>query len=75
MMKATQFLHSLGQSLWLNNITRSLLDDGTLKDYLDELSVSSDAASATTFRHSDGTPARPSRHAIMSVGQATPFLT
>jgi transaldolase len=30
-MKATQSLHDLGQSLWLDNITRDLLDTGTLK--------------------------------------------
>src|SRR6185437_15432116 len=38
-MKATQQLHNLGQSLWLDNITRSLLDDGTLARYIAELSV------------------------------------
>ncbi len=36
-MKATQALHDLGQSLWLDNITRDLLDNGTLKSYIDEL--------------------------------------
>ena len=38
-MKATQELHDLGQSLWLDNITRDLLDKGTLKRYIDEFSV------------------------------------
>ena len=38
-MKATQMLHDLGQSLWLDNITRDLLTSGTLKRYIDELSV------------------------------------
>ena len=38
-MKATQLLHDLGQSIWLDNITRDLLDSGTLKRYIDELSV------------------------------------
>ena len=38
-MKATQLLHNLGQSLWLDNITRDLLETGTLKRYIDELSV------------------------------------
>ena len=38
-MKATQKLHDLGQSLWLDNITRDLLNSGTLKRYIDELSV------------------------------------
>ena len=38
-MKATQTLHDLGQSLWLDNIARDLLNSGTLKRYLGELSV------------------------------------
>jgi hypothetical protein len=38
-IKATQLLHDLGQSLWLDNITRDLLDSGTLQLYIDELSV------------------------------------
>ncbi|MDP9065431.1 MAG: transaldolase, partial [Pseudomonadota bacterium] len=38
-MKATQRLHDLGQSLWLDNITRDMLNDGTLQRYIAELSV------------------------------------
>ena len=38
-MTATERLHDLGQSLWLDNITRDLLDSGTLHRYIDELSV------------------------------------
>ena len=38
-MKATQVLRDLGQSLWLDNITRSLLRTGVLRRYVDELSV------------------------------------
>ena len=38
-MKATQLLHNLGQSLWLDNITRDLLNNGKLGSYIDELSV------------------------------------
>jgi len=38
-MKATTSLHDLGQSLWLDNITRELLQSGTLKRYIDEFSV------------------------------------
>jgi hypothetical protein len=37
-MKATHLLHNLGQSLWLDNITRDLINSGTLKRYIDELS-------------------------------------
>lgn len=36
-MKATELLHNLGQSLWLDNITRDLLDDGTLNRHIGEL--------------------------------------
>jgi transaldolase len=48
-MKATQFLHDLGQSLWLDNITRDLLDSGTLKRYIDELSVTGLTSNPTIF--------------------------
>ena len=34
-MKATQLLHDLGQSLWLDNITRDLLNSGALERYID----------------------------------------
>ena len=38
-MNATRQLHDLGQSLWLDNITRGLLNSGTLARYIDDLSV------------------------------------
>jgi transaldolase len=38
-MKATEGLHELGQSLWLDNITREMLDSGQLQTYIDEYSV------------------------------------
>jgi transaldolase len=50
-MKATQLLHNLGQSIWLDNITRDLLDSGTLKAYIDELSVSGLTSNPTIFNH------------------------
>jgi transaldolase len=50
-MKATQMLHDLGQSLWLDNITRDLLDNGTLKRYIDELSVTGLTSNPTIFDH------------------------
>jgi len=50
-MKATQMLHELGQSLWLDNITRDLLDSGTLKRYIDELSVTGLTSNPTIFDH------------------------
>jgi transaldolase len=48
-MKATQALHDIGQSLWLDNITRDLLDTGTLKSYIDELSVTGLTSNPTIF--------------------------
>ena len=50
-MKATQMLHDLGQSLWLDNITRDLLNSGTLKRYIDELSVTGLTSNPTIFDH------------------------
>ena len=50
-MKATQQLHDLGQSLWLDNITRQILDNGTLKRYIDELSVTGLTSNPTIFDH------------------------
>src|SRR6202045_3782644 len=50
-MKATKQLHDLGQSLWLDNITRDLLDSGTLKRYINELSVTGLTSNPTIFDH------------------------
>src|SRR5271156_6590448 len=50
-MKATQALHDLGQSIWLDNITRDLLDSGTLKRYIDEWSVTGLTSNPTIFDH------------------------
>ena len=50
-MKATQLLHNLGQSIWLDNITRDLLETGTLKRYIDELSVTGLTSNPTIFDH------------------------
>jgi transaldolase len=50
-MKATQQLHDVGQSLWLDNITRDLLTSGTLQDYIDELSVTGLTSNPTIFDH------------------------
>jgi transaldolase len=50
-MKATELLHNLGQSLWLDNITRDLLDNGTLEAYIDELSVTGLTSNPTIFDH------------------------
>ena len=50
-MKATQLLHNLGQSIWLDNITRDMLDTGTLQSYIDELSVTGLTSNPTIFEH------------------------
>src|ERR1700719_4394903 len=50
-MKATTFLHNEGQSLWLDNITRDLLDSGTLQRYIEELSVTGLTSNPTIFDH------------------------
>src|SRR5262249_36158927 len=50
-MKATETLHETGQSLWLDNITRDLLDTGTLKRYIDDLAVTGLTSNPTIFDH------------------------
>ncbi len=49
MMNATKALHDLGQSLWLDNITRDILDNGTLQRYISELSVTGLTSNPTIF--------------------------
>lgn len=48
-MKATARLHEVGQSLWLDNITRPMLAEGVLKGYIDELSVTGLTSNPTIF--------------------------
>jgi transaldolase len=50
-MKATAKLHDLGQSIWLDNITRDLLESGTLARYIAELSVTGLTSNPTIFDH------------------------
>ena len=50
-MKATQMLHDLGQSIWLDNITRKLLTTGTLLRYIRELSLTGLTSNPTIFDH------------------------
>jgi transaldolase len=50
-MKPTQQLHDLGQSIWLDNITRDLLDSGTLQRYIKELSVTGLTSNPAIFDH------------------------
>ncbi|HEY4367636.1 MAG TPA: transaldolase [Steroidobacteraceae bacterium] len=53
-MKATQRLHDLGQSLWLDNITRELLTSGTLQRYINELAVTGLTSNPTIFDQAIG---------------------
>ena len=50
-MKATTTLHELGQSLWLDNVTRELLNSGTLHRYIEDLSVTGLTSNPTIFDH------------------------
>jgi transaldolase len=50
-MKATQVLSDLGQSLWLDNLTRGMLRTGLLQRYIDELSVTGLTSNPTIFDH------------------------
>jgi transaldolase len=50
-MKATQKLHDIGQSFWLDNITRALLTSGTLRRYRDEFAVTGLTSNPTIFDH------------------------
>ena len=48
-MKATETLHDRGQSLWLDNITRSMLDDGAIRRYIDSYSVTGLTSNPSIF--------------------------
>jgi transaldolase len=50
-MATTELLHDKGQSLWLDNITRALLNSGTLRKYIDELSITGLTSNPTIFDH------------------------
>ena len=50
-MNATQKLHEIGQSIWLDNITRGLLTSGTLRRYIQDLSVTGLTSNPTIFDH------------------------
>ena len=53
-MNNTQRLHDLGQSIWLDNISRRILDDGTLRRYIDEFSVTGLTSNPTIFDEAIG---------------------
>jgi transaldolase len=53
-MNMTKKLHDLGQSLWLDNITRDMLDDGTLRRYIEQLSITGLTSNPTIFDEAIG---------------------
>jgi len=53
-MTMTEKLHGLGQSLWLDNITREMLDNGTLRRYINELSITGLTSNPTIFDEAIG---------------------
>jgi transaldolase len=53
-MSNTQSLHDLGQSLWLDNITREILDDGTLSRYIKDFSITGLTSNPTIFDEAIG---------------------
>ncbi len=53
-MSMTAELHDLGQSIWLDNITREILDNGTLKRYIEQLSVTGLTSNPTIFDEAIG---------------------
>ena len=53
-MSMTKNLHDLGQSLWLDNITREILDDGTLRRYIEQFSVTGLTSNPTIFDEAIG---------------------
>jgi len=75
-MKATEKLHAAGQSLWLDNITRDLLTSGTLKRYIDTLSITGLTSNPTIFDHAVSKSAAYDSdiHAMTKSGVATEDL-
>jgi transaldolase len=53
-MSNTKALHDLGQSLWLDNITREILDNGTLRRYVEQLSITGLTSNPTIFDEAIG---------------------
>jgi transaldolase len=56
-MNKAQELHDLGQSLWLDNITREILDNGTLRRYINEFSITGLTSNPTIFDEAIGNTA------------------
>lgn len=57
MTNPTKALHATGQSIWLDNITRTMLDDGTIQGFIDHLSVTGLTSNPSIFDKAIGTGA------------------
>ena len=57
MTSPTQALHDAGQSIWLDNITRTMLDDGTIQGFIDHLNVTGLTSNPSIFDKAIGTGA------------------
>jgi transaldolase len=66
-VKPTQQLHELGQSIWIDNITRGLLDDGTIANYIAEYSVTGLTSNPSIFEKAIGTGAYDDAIAALAV--------
>ena len=71
-MKGTEFLHDLDQSLWLDNITRDMLNNGTLKRYIDELGITGLTSNPTIFDHAIKTVQRVTPRSVAESKAARP---
>lgn len=49
MARPTDELHAAGQSIWLDNITRTMLDDGTIQGFITDLSVTGLTSNPSIF--------------------------
>jgi transaldolase len=74
-MKATELLHNLGQSIWLDNITRDLLDTGTLERYIRDLSVTGLTSNPTIFDHAIKNSSAYDADIRSKIAQGTPAET
>jgi transaldolase len=75
-MNTTETLHDRGQSLWLDNITRELLESGTLARYINALAVTGLTSNPTIFDHAIKNSSRctPRRRVSREARTCSPML-
>ena len=71
----TRQLHELGQSIWLDNITRELLNNGALARYIAELSVTGLTSNPTIFEHAITTSTAYDASPAASASTRRPYAT